>query len=68
MAIRSIWLLAVFSLAACSKPPPPGYQGYLEADYAFVRTPQAGRLIELTAVRGATVPARRAAVRDRGRD
>lgn len=57
MATRGIWLVPLLALAACSKPPPAGYQGYLEADYAYVGTPQAGRLIELSATRGGTVVA-----------
>jgi HlyD family secretion protein len=42
-------------LAACSKPPPDGYQGYLEADFAYVGAPVAGRLLELPVARGGVV-------------
>lgn len=50
-------LVLAAALAACSAPPPDGYQGYLEADYAWVGAPVAGRLATLAVMRGDAVAA-----------
>lgn len=50
-----LWIAAV--LAGCRSPPPDGYQGYLEADYAYVGAPVAGRLARLAVARGDAVAA-----------
>lgn len=47
----------LLALAACQSPPPEGYQGYLEADYAYIGAPIAGRLTELPPARGTHVDA-----------
>lgn len=44
-------------LAACQDAPTGGYQGYLEADYAYVGAALAGRLTALPQARGARVEA-----------
>lgn len=49
----ALWLTAV--CAGCSQSPSVGYQGYLEADYAYIGAPVAGRLTALPNGRGATV-------------
>lgn len=48
-------LLVLLALAACKPAVPEGYQGYLEADYAYVGAPVAGRLIALPLSRGSSV-------------
>jgi HlyD family secretion protein len=50
-------LLISTALGGCSDPPADGYQGYLEADYAYVGAPVGGRLVELSVQRGAVVEA-----------
>lgn len=46
---------AMLLLAACQTEKPVDYQGYLEADYAYVGAPVAGRLVQLVVQRGAAV-------------
>ena len=46
-------LLAIVS--ACKPEKPAGYQGYLEADYAYIASAASGRLVELKVERGAQV-------------
>ena len=50
-------LLIAAALGGCSDPPADGYQGYLEADYAYVGAPVGGRLVQLPVQRGAAVEA-----------
>lgn len=52
---RTVLGTGALALAGCSAPAPEGYQGYLEADYAYVGAPVAGRLTELGVRRGDTV-------------
>jgi HlyD family secretion protein len=47
--------LALLALAACSRPAPVGWQGYLEGDFVYVASPLAGRLETLAVVKGARV-------------
>ncbi len=49
--------LAPFVLAACSRPVPAGWQGYLEGDFVYVASPLAGKLETLAVVKGARVAA-----------
>jgi HlyD family secretion protein len=46
---------AVLALAACTRKPPAGFQGYLEGDFVYVAAPLAGRLDALTVEKGARV-------------
>lgn len=46
---------AALLLGACQTSQPVDYQGYLEADYAYVGAPIAGRLVQLPVQRGAMV-------------
>ena len=46
---------AALTLIACAPAPDDRYQGYLEANYAYVGAPQAGRLVELPVNRGSAV-------------
>ena len=46
---------ALANVSACKPEKAAGYQGYLEADYAYIATAAAGRLIELNVERGAQV-------------
>lgn len=48
-------LLTALTLASCAGPTADGYQGYLEADYAYVGAPVAGRLVQLPVQRGAVL-------------
>lgn len=48
-------LLLPALLAGCQSNAPDGYQGYLEADYAYIGAPVAGRLTALPNARGETV-------------
>lgn len=50
-------VLAALALAGCSEQPADGYQGYLEADYAYVGAPVGGRLVQLSVRRGGAVEA-----------
>lgn len=50
-------LLLSALLSGCGTPAPDGYQGYLEADYAYVGAPVAGRLASLAVARGDVVSA-----------
>lgn len=52
---RSAAALVLFALAACSRPAPAGWQGYLEGDFVYVAAPLAGRLETLAVVKGARV-------------
>jgi hypothetical protein len=47
--------LALLALAACSRPAPTGWQGYLEGDFVYIASPLAGRLATLAVVKGARV-------------
>jgi HlyD family secretion protein len=49
--------LAGFLLAGCQRPPPAGWQGYLEAEFVHVGAPLAGRLDRLAVQRGTRVEA-----------
>ena len=58
MTRRATWVWTVMCLLAltgCQSQAPDGYQGYLEADYAYIAAPVAGRLTELPLPRGAAV-------------
>lgn len=48
-------VLFVLLLGACKQSKLVDYQGYLEADYAYVGAPVAGRLVQLPVQRGAIV-------------
>lgn len=47
--------LLVVMLTGCTQAPREDYQGYLEADYAYIAAPVAGRLLILAAPRGSSV-------------
>lgn len=49
--------LAGVILAGCQRPPPAGWQGYLEAEFIHVGAPLAGRLDRLAVQRGTRVEA-----------
>ena len=49
--------LALLALAACSRPPASGFQGYLEGEFVYVAAPLAGRLDTLSVTKGARVEA-----------
>lgn len=49
--------LAGVLLAGCQRPPPAGWQGYLEAEFVHVSAPLAGRLDRLAVQRGTRVEA-----------
>jgi len=49
-------LIALF-LAACTRPTPVGWQGYLEGEFVYVAAPLAGRLDSLTVTKGGRVAA-----------
>ena len=46
-----------FLLGGCSRPAPPGWQGYLEGDFVYVGAPLAGQLQKLAVQKGARVTA-----------
>lgn len=52
---RRALLLLILAAAGCTRESVDGYQGYLEADYAYLGAPVAGRLIELRPARGTLV-------------
>ncbi len=56
-ALLGLSVLTAFALAGCSRPPPAGYQGYLEGDFVYVASPLAGRLETLAVQKGARVTA-----------
>jgi HlyD family secretion protein len=49
--------LAGFTLTACTRPAPAGWQGYLEGEFVYVASPLAGRLETLAVTKGARVAA-----------
>jgi HlyD family secretion protein len=49
--------LVALALAACTRPAPAGWQGYLEGDFVYVASPLAGRLESLAVSKGARVAA-----------
>ena len=49
--------LVVLLVAACSRPAPHGWQGYLEGEFVYVASPLAGRLDTLAVAKGARVAA-----------
>jgi len=54
---RPAALLALSLAAACAPPSVPGlYQGYIEAEYVYVASPQGGALRSLSVQRGQDVP------------
>jgi HlyD family secretion protein len=55
--MRAALSLAALVLAACSSGPPPGYAGYVEAEYVRVGAPLAGTLAKLAVQRGDTIAA-----------
>jgi HlyD family secretion protein len=48
-------LAGIWAMSACTQAPDQGYPGYLEADYAYIGVPVAGRLESLSARRGTGV-------------
>ena len=48
-------VLVLVLLGGCQRDPSVHYQGYLEADYAYIGAPVAGRLVEMPVQRGAKV-------------
>jgi HlyD family secretion protein len=54
---RFLASLALLALAACSRPPASGYQGYLEGEFVYVAAPLAGRLDALAVTKGSRVEA-----------
>lgn len=56
--MRVAWVLGVaMGMSACTQAPGTGYPGYLEADFAYIGVPVAGRLETLSARRGTQVAA-----------
>lgn len=55
--LRCLLALGLVSLGACQRDSSGAYQGYLEADYAYVGAPVAGRLVQLPVQRGSRVEA-----------
>jgi HlyD family secretion protein len=47
----------LLALVGCSRPPPTGWQGYLEGEFVYVAAPLGGQLEQLSVAKGATVPA-----------
>ena len=52
-------LAIVACLHGCGKPPPSGYQGYVEGEFVNVASPIAGRLDQLSVKRGDVVTVNR---------
>jgi HlyD family secretion protein len=55
VCVRLTAALVAVAAAACSNPPPAGYQGYVEGEFVNVASPIAGRLDELSVKRGDNV-------------
>ena len=55
--LRRMLAGCVLLLASCSAQEPQGYQGYVEGEFVYVASQQAGRLEELFVARGARVRA-----------
>jgi HlyD family secretion protein len=53
--VRLFVILVAVLLSACQRDRPADYQGYLEADYAYVGAPVGGQLVQLPVQRGAVV-------------
>ena len=49
--------IALSTLAACTRPAPAGWQGYLEGEFVYVAAPLAGRLDSLAVAKGTRVAA-----------
>ncbi len=49
--------IALSTLAACTRPAPTGWQGYLEGEFVYVASPLAGRLDALAVAKGTRVAA-----------
>ncbi|MEI6210284.1 MAG: HlyD family efflux transporter periplasmic adaptor subunit [bacterium] len=49
------WVVAAVALAGCSDKPAPGFQGYVEGEYVYVSSAEAGRLEQLQVCRGQQV-------------
>jgi HlyD family secretion protein len=56
-AALAVFAPAVLALAGCAPAPPPGYPGYVEAEYVRVSAPLAGTLARLAVQRGQQVAA-----------
>ncbi len=55
--VRVVASIVALMLAACGNSPPPGYPGYVEADYVRVAAPLSGSLARLSVNRGDQVAA-----------
>jgi len=53
----SLLAVALVIAVGCSRPPPTGWQGYIEGEFVHVASPLAGRVETLAVVRGAHVEA-----------
>jgi HlyD family secretion protein len=54
---RTATIAAAALVAGCSRPPSNTYQGYVEGEYVYMASSQAGRLVNLAVQRGQTVAA-----------
>jgi HlyD family secretion protein len=52
---QTLGCFALLALAACSRPPASGFQGYLEGEFIYVAAPLAGRLDALAVTKGSRV-------------
>lgn len=53
---RAAWLACITALApGCSHGPPDSYQGYVEGEFVYMASSQAGQLVGLSVQRGQTV-------------
>lgn len=52
---NALLLASCLLLGACGDAPPPHYQGYVEGEFVYVASSQAGRLQQLAVQRGAVV-------------
>jgi HlyD family secretion protein len=54
--LTGAWVVAIVC-AGCSRQPPDTYQGYVEGEYVYMASSQAGQLTQLDVARGQTVAA-----------
>ncbi|MDR6383466.1 MULTISPECIES: HlyD family secretion protein [Paraburkholderia] len=54
---RTATIAAAAFVTGCSRPPTNAYQGYVEGDYLYMASSQAGRLVNLAVQRGQAVAA-----------
>lgn len=55
MRVSALFVVAAISVGGCQRPPPAGWQGYLEGEFVHMAAPLPGRLDQLAVQKGVRV-------------